>query len=184
MPAYKSSSTSKRLAMNNILLSAFILLTGALPARALSVLDSKHNLAADSATSGPKAVNELLTCMFCHTMHKPAQMTALWNRVAPRRLHLLLLELSEQLPGHKADDERPTRPNEALPVLPHGVTALGSVFSVAPNTLEMTGGSRRPRSSAPTRQRPPGALRRQPGVARLPSPEPTPRSSFLRPATR
>lgn len=129
--------------MNNILLSAVILLSGALPAHALSVLDSKHNLAADSATSGPKAVNEMLTCMFCHTMHKPAQMTAMWNRVGvPADFTFYSSNYLNNYLGMKAPTMTDLNASKTKLCLSchDGVTALGAVFSVAPNTLEMTGG--------------------------------------------
>lgn len=129
--------------MNRILISAIILLTGAVPAPALSVIDSKHDLAATSATSGPKAVNELLTCLFCHTMHKPAQMSALWNRVgAPVDFTFYSSNYLNNYLGMKTPTMNDLNASKTKLCLSchDGVTALGAVFSVAPNTLEMTGG--------------------------------------------
>ena len=128
--------------MNKILLSTFILLAGAFPAKALSVLDSKHNLASDSATSGPKAVNELLTCLFCHTMHKPAQMTALWNRVgAPVDFTFYSSNYLNNYLGQATPTMTDLKASKTKLCLSchDGVTALGALYNIAPNTLEMTG---------------------------------------------
>ncbi len=129
--------------MNTILISALILLAGAVPAPALSVIDSKHDLAATSATSGPKAVNEVLTCLFCHTMHKPAQMSALWNRVgAPVDFTFYSSNYLNNYLGMKSPTMNDLNASKTKLCLSchDGVTALGAVFSLAPNTLEMTGG--------------------------------------------
>lgn len=50
------------------------------PAGALSVLDSKHDLSADSATTGPRAVTEKDACVFCHSVHQPSRVESLWGR--------------------------------------------------------------------------------------------------------
>lgn len=129
--------------MNKILLSSLILLAGVLPAQALSVVNSKHDLSAHSATSGPKAVTELQTCMFCHAMHKPVQLDALWNRVgAPTDFTFYSSNYLNNYLGMKAPTMTDLNASKTKLCLSchDGVTALGAVFSVAPNTVEMTGG--------------------------------------------
>jgi predicted CXXCH cytochrome family protein len=129
--------------MTNILLCALLLITALPSARALSVVNSKHDLSAHSATSGPKAVNELQTCMFCHAMHKPVQLTALWNRTgAAGDFSFYSSNYLNNYLGMKAPTmaELNTSKTKLCLSCHDGVTALGAVFSVAPNTIEMTGG--------------------------------------------
>lgn len=128
--------------MKNILLSVVILLTGAASAGALSVINSKHDLSAGSATPGPKATTENQPCMFCHTVHRPAQRSQLWNRAdsgvqftfySSNYLNNYLGQATPTMTDLKASKTK-------LCLSCHdGVTALGSLFNIAPNTLEMTG---------------------------------------------
>ncbi|MBI4061914.1 MAG: cytochrome c3 family protein [Elusimicrobia bacterium] len=128
--------------MKNLFLCAVILLTGAGRVRALSVINSKHDLSAASATTGPKAAAETRTCMFCHTVHRPAQRSQLWNRAdsavqftfySSNYLNNYLGQATPTMTDLKASKTK-------LCLSCHdGVTALGSLFNIAPNTLEMTG---------------------------------------------
>lgn len=128
--------------MKNLLLSAVILLTGAASAGALSVINSKHDLAVGSATSGPKSTTETQTCMFCHTVHRPAQRSQLWNRAdsavqftfySSNYLNNYLGQATPTMTDLKASKTK-------LCLSCHdGVTALGALYNIAPNTLEMTG---------------------------------------------
>lgn len=128
--------------MKNTLLTAILLLTTASSARALSVINSKHDLSAGSATTGPKATAETQPCMFCHTAHRPAQRSQLWNRADPavqftfyssNYLNNYLGQATPTMTDLKASKTK-------LCLSCHdGVTALGSLFNIAPNTLEMTG---------------------------------------------
>ena len=128
--------------MNTIRLCAFILLAAITSARSLSVVNSKHDLSARSGTSGPKAAQEVQTCMFCHAMHKPVQMDALWNRVgAPTDFTFYSSNYLNNYLGMKAPTMTDLNASKTKLCLSchDGVTALSAVFSVAPNTLEMTG---------------------------------------------
>ncbi|OGR96972.1 MAG: hypothetical protein A2V88_02100 [Elusimicrobia bacterium RBG_16_66_12] len=128
--------------MKNPLLAVIILLTIASSAGALSVINSKHDLSAASATSGPKATAESQPCMFCHTAHRPAQLDQLWNRSdsAVQFTFYSSNYLNNYL-GQAAPtmmDLKTSRTKLCLSCH-DGVTALGSLFNIAPNTLEMTG---------------------------------------------
>ncbi|MDD5304693.1 MAG: cytochrome c3 family protein, partial [Elusimicrobia bacterium] len=128
--------------MKNLILSAVILLTGAASAGALSVINSKHDLSVGSATTGPKSTTEQQTCMFCHTVHRPAQRSQLWNRAdsavqftfySSNYLNNYLGQATPTMTDLKASKTK-------LCLSCHdGVTALGALYNIAPNTLQMTG---------------------------------------------
>ena len=128
--------------MKNRILAALLLLTGATSAGALSVINSKHDLSAASATSGPKSTAETQTCMFCHTVHRPAQRSQLWNRAdtgvqftfySSNYLNNYLGQATPTMSDLRASKTK-------LCLSCHdGVTALGALYNIAPNTLEMTG---------------------------------------------
>lgn len=128
--------------MKNLILSAVLLSTGASSAGALSVINSKHDLAVGSATTGPKATAETQTCMFCHTVHRPAQRSQLWNRAdsavqftfySSNYLNNYLGQATPTMTDLKASRTK-------LCLSCHdGVTALGALYNIAPDTLVMTG---------------------------------------------
>ena len=55
-------------------------LAAAVPAQALSVINTKHNLSAGALTSDIKATVEQRVCIFCHTPHHASSVTPLWSR--------------------------------------------------------------------------------------------------------
>ncbi|MEK7389417.1 MAG: cytochrome c3 family protein [Elusimicrobiota bacterium] len=128
--------------MNKIALACLILPAAAFSARALSVVNSKHDLSAHSATTGPKAVRELQTCMFCHAMHKPVELSALWNRTgAAGDFTFYSSNYLNNYLGMKAPTMTELNASKTKLCLSchDGVTALGAVASVAPNTVEVSG---------------------------------------------
>ncbi|MBI3563647.1 MAG: cytochrome c3 family protein [Elusimicrobia bacterium] len=128
--------------MRHLLLSA-LLAAGAAPAAALSVINSKHDLSAGSATTGPKTTSsDSSPCMFCHTAHRPAQRSQLWNRADSSvqftfySSNYLNNYLGQATPTMSDLNASKTK----LCLSCHdGVTALGSLYNIAPNTLSMTG---------------------------------------------
>ena len=112
------------------------------PAAALTVLNSKHDLSAGSATSGPKSTTESQPCLFCHTVHRPAIRAPLWNRpesavqftfYSSNYLNNYLGQTAPTMSDLKASKTK-------LCLSCHdGVTALGALYNIAPNVLPMTG---------------------------------------------
>ncbi|MBI5208412.1 MAG: hypothetical protein HY927_00400 [Elusimicrobia bacterium] len=119
-----------------------LLLAAGRPASAASVINSKHDLSFDSATTGPKAVSEKDTCVFCHNSHKPAIVKPLWNRSNSAQTFTFY---SSNYLNTYLGMAQPTMADLAgsktkLCLSCHdGVTALGAVYNLAPNTIAMTG---------------------------------------------
>ncbi|MBI2787388.1 MAG: hypothetical protein HYX59_01785 [Elusimicrobia bacterium] len=128
--------------MNKTLIYALILLAAVPSARALSIINSKHDMSALSATTGPKAVTETQRCLFCHAAHKPATVYPLWNRsnsvqtftfYSSNYLNTYLGQAAPTMTDLNASKTK-------LCLSCHdGVTAIGSVFNLAPQTISMTG---------------------------------------------
>ncbi|MBI5240466.1 MAG: cytochrome c3 family protein, partial [Elusimicrobia bacterium] len=114
-------------------------------AAALSIRDSAHDLSATSATIGPKAASEKETCAFCHASHKPAANSPLWNR-ADSQVNFTFYT-SDYLNTYLGQ-AAPTMADLALSrtrlclSCHDGVTALGGLYNIAPNTVGMTGSMR------------------------------------------
>jgi len=128
--------------MNYRYLSVLILIFGTVDSLSTSVVNSKHDLSAASATSGPKATENRITCLFCHAVHKPAALAPLWNRSDSDveftfySSNYLNNYLGMQAPTMSDLSASKTK----LCLSCHdGITALGNLFNIAPNTLQMTG---------------------------------------------
>jgi len=128
--------------MNKKILIAVLLLAGAVPLRALSVINSKHDLSAGSASTGPKATENRISCLFCHAAHRPAALSPLWNRSDSE---VQFTFYSSNYLNNYLGIKSPTMSDlnvskTKLCLSCHdGVTALGSLFNIAPNSLQMTG---------------------------------------------
>ncbi|HAZ09402.1 MAG TPA: hypothetical protein DCZ01_13010 [Elusimicrobia bacterium] len=128
--------------MKNSLSILFILLTAAPETRALTIRNSKHDLSAHSQTTGPKAVAEQDTCLFCHAAHKPAINSPLWNRAdSPVQFTFYSSNYLNNYLGQTAPTMSDLNASKTKLCLSchDGVTALGSVFNIAPNIVQMTG---------------------------------------------
>ncbi len=128
--------------MKGKLMFVLILFAGSVQSHALSVINSKHDLSAGSATTGPKATDNRISCLFCHSVHKPASLAPLWNRADSEveftfySSNYLNNYLGMQEPTMSDLNASKTK----LCLSCHdGVTALGNLFNIAPNTLQMTG---------------------------------------------
>lgn len=104
------------------------------PGRAASVMNSKHDLSFDSATSGPRAVTEKDTCVFCHSVHQPARVESLWGRKDSQETFTFY---SSNYLNSYLGMAQPTMADlqgsrSKLCLSCHdGVTALGSVYNLA-----------------------------------------------------
>ena len=66
---------------------ATVLVQAALPGRAASIINSKHDLSATSSGTQYRAAPTEITagpCLFCHAPHSATVNTALWNRANPQ----------------------------------------------------------------------------------------------------
>ena len=123
-------------------LLVLLLAAAAAPARAASIINSKHDLSVQSATTGPKATAQTDTCLFCHAAHRVASAQPLWNRpdsqvsftfYSSNYLNNYLGQTAPTLADLKGSRSR-------LCLSCHdGVTALGAVYNLAPNTVAMSG---------------------------------------------
>ncbi|MBI2362157.1 MAG: hypothetical protein HYV15_02085, partial [Elusimicrobia bacterium] len=102
--------------------------------RAASVLNSKHDLSADSGTSGPRAVSEQDTCVFCHSVHQPSRVESLWGRKDSAEAFTFYSSnyLNNYL-GMAAPTMADLQGSRSKLCLSchDGVTALGSVYNLA-----------------------------------------------------
>ncbi|MBI5882692.1 MAG: hypothetical protein HZB91_06260 [Elusimicrobia bacterium] len=111
-------------------------------ARALSIINSKHDMSFDSATTGPKAVSEKQTCNFCHAAHRSITAPQLWNRSASAQtftfyssnyLNTYLGQASPTMTDLNASKTK-------LCLSCHdGITAIGGIYNIAPQTIQMSG---------------------------------------------
>ncbi|MBI5594870.1 MAG: cytochrome c3 family protein [Elusimicrobia bacterium] len=103
-------------------------------ALAASVLNSKHDLSADSGTSGPRAVSEQDTCVFCHSVHQPSRVESLWGRKDSAEAFTFYSSnyLNNYL-GMAAPTMADLQGSRSKLCLSchDGVTALGSVYNLA-----------------------------------------------------
>lgn len=120
------------------------LLAGAGPLQAASIANSKHDLSATSATTGPKAATETQVCVFCHAPHKPGLNVPLWNKTQTAQTFTFYSSnyvnnyLGMAAPTMSALSGTRTK----LCLSCHdGVTALGGVYNLAgsPGTIAVTG---------------------------------------------
>lgn len=68
--------------MKKAILATAMAVLFAVPAMAISVKDTPHNLS-KSGPGGVKSTNESEVCVFCHTPHNAVQAIPLWNRFNP-----------------------------------------------------------------------------------------------------
>ncbi len=126
------------------LLAAVLTLGTLSPALAASVINSKHDLSAGSATTGPKASSETQVCVFCHTPHKPGLNVPLWNKTQTSQTFTFY---SSNYANSYLGMTAPTMTELAgtrtkLCLSCHdGVTALGGVYNLggSPGTIAVTG---------------------------------------------
>ncbi|MBI3298647.1 MAG: hypothetical protein HYZ75_10820 [Elusimicrobia bacterium] len=103
-------------------------------ARAASILGSKHNLSADSATSGPRAASQKGACVFCHSVHQTSVFRALWGRKDSEQTftfyssNYLNSYLGMRVPT--MEDLKVSRTKLCLSCH-DGVTALGSLYNMS-----------------------------------------------------
>lgn len=111
-------------------------------ANAASIKNTPHDLSAASATTGPRATVERDTCLFCHTSHRPASLSPLWNRPDSQ---LAFTFYSSDYLNNYLGLSKPTMAELAgsrtrLCLSCHdGVTALGAVYNISPQTIEVSG---------------------------------------------
>lgn len=102
--------------------------------RAASVMNSKHDLSFDSATSGPRAVSEKDTCVFCHSVHQPSRVESLWGRKDSQETFTFYASnyLNSYLGMAQPTMADLQGSRSKLCLSCHdGVTALGSVYNLA-----------------------------------------------------
>ena len=111
-------------------------------ARALSVVNSPHDLSVGSRTTGPKTTGGVETCAFCHAAHRAASASPLWNRPDSR---LTFTFYSSNYLNNYLGQAAPTMADlqasrTKLCLSCHdGVTALGALYNLAPSVAGMTG---------------------------------------------
>ncbi len=114
------------------------------PARASSIINSKHDLSVGSATTGPKASSENQVCVFCHTPHKTGENIPLWNKTQTAQTFTFYSSnyvnkfLGMTAPAMSALAGTRTK----LCLSCHdGVTALGGVYNLgsSPGTIAVAG---------------------------------------------
>ena len=67
--------------------AAFLASLAPLPANAIPVADTVHNLSV-SGPGGVRATSETRVCVFCHAPHNASPSGPLWNRAAPGSTYL------------------------------------------------------------------------------------------------
>lgn len=108
----------------------------------LSIVNSKHDLSVASRTTGPKTTGATETCAFCHTAHRAAANSPLWNR-PDSQLDFTFYSsnyLNNYL-GQKAPTMTDLKVSKTKLCLSchDGVTAIGGLYDIVPNTVEILG---------------------------------------------
>lgn len=117
--------------------------------RALSIVNSKHDLGLNSTTPGVKATAETQKCVFCHTPHRPARNVPLWNHSLTGETftfygsNYVNTYLGIAQPGGGTPTALPAGSRSRLCMSCHdGVTAVGGVYNLgggAPATIDVSG---------------------------------------------
>lgn len=125
-------------------LLALLLASAATSSRALSVINSKHDLSAGSLSTGPKATTQSEICIFCHTPHRSGVNVPLWNKTQTTQTFTFYssnyVNTYLGMPAPTMTTLAGTRTKLCLSCH-DGMTALGGVYNLggAATTIAMTG---------------------------------------------